>query len=163
MAEKMMPALPHMRKYGEGRGVERVVGRTEEGNIATGPGTPCQKWIDPSGNVVLLPVRTTRNQKEVIAGQAYEAYIISKKLRQGWLRYEGMPEAERETVIAKRKAAYMAQSEPVRKAWASQDEVKALSNKQAMASAIKEFVDAVKSEAAGELKPTPPRDPKRNG
>lgn len=128
--------VPHLRKYRGGGTAERVIGRTPEGEPATGPAVPAQKWIDPGGNVVFLSVRSCRNQ-DADDPQRYESYITRKKLRQGWAPYWAFESpAKREEEIAARKADQGKRSEQYRKAWATQNETEALKSTQAMTAAL---------------------------
>lgn len=82
------------------------------------PAQHSQRWIDPSGNVVLMPVQGNRCRPHA---DHYYFYITRKKMRKGWLPYDTVPErhvqsqtieewaVEREQIIANRKEQHRKQ------------------------------------------------------
>lgn len=151
---RIVEPMPAMQNIDEGVKIERVTGRTDSGKHATAPGLPHVKMIDPGGHVVSLVIRSTRNLKEAAKAGVdtigYEAFIMRKKRRKGWLVYDEVPEAQRETIIAERKAYHQAQSAPYRQAWDRQDLEAALQSKAAMNEALQEFMSDAKRLAAAE-------------
>lgn len=154
---KIVEPMPAMQNMDDGVKIERTLGRTDSGKPATAPGLAHVKMIDPSGHVVWLVVRTTRNLKEAAKAGVdtigYEAYIMRKKRRKNWLVYDEVPESAREQIIADRKAYAKTQSDPYRKAWERQDESNALQSKTAMTEAMTEFMNEAKRLSA--KKPDP--------
>lgn len=131
---------PHQYQSEKTRTVERVIGRTPEGKIATGPGLPYQRWIDPSGNVINLPIRSVRNQKDAEDPRRYEVYITAKKRRQGWHPYwEFTDDAARNEFIQKRKAGAAVESETYRRAYMAIDDKEQMKTQQGMMRALEAF------------------------
>ena len=146
------PILPPGKRPGQ-----RVVGVNEDGDSIAVPHTQYEVWIDPAGNVINLPVKTTRAPGQDTGSYMYE--IRGLKAKAGWLPYNfdhgvhpsrpsktrGKPnpwlsafawEADREGEIELRRAAHLKQSEKYNKAWRAQDEAQALRTEESMAKAM---------------------------
>ena len=156
-----IPTLPGppktLLKYGTFRSVERFLPRAIGEPVQKIAAVPAQKWIDPAGNVIYLPVRSCRNQQDADDPGRYTTHIVAKKIRKGWLPWVYFSDdAAREREIAVRRAAHAKASEDFNRIWAARDEAEVMRSKEAMAKAVAEVTAAVMASfAEGRSKRTP--------
>lgn len=134
---------------------QRVVGETEEGNEITVPATPYEIWVDPSGNIINLPVRTSRSYdpKRRAYGDdgPYIYHLKAQKRNKKWFPYafdhqnplgvtdEAAWPAARDAEIEKRKSGVRIRGEKFAKIWAREETV-ALKNPEVIGEAVERAI-----------------------
>jgi len=145
MSKKLAPDWTPSSKdfmYSEGqRSGQRVVARTPDGKEVSVPHLPYEWWIDTAGNVCPLPVSTNRLPKQF--AHQYAQAIRSDKAERGWIKYDSLPEDQREAEIARRKAAAKQESAQFDKISTDKLVEMAKLQGQALENAIGKLVDKV--------------------
>jgi hypothetical protein len=131
-----------------------LTGRAEPGVIQLPP-QPSQWWLNTHGDVVALPVHSgQQTDYPRVGAESYYAYIIPKKLRQGFVPWEEVPPMGARLLVpdsakdwlttgrqreqAKRREVANLDAVRYSQTWEARKEAEATATAQAMVKALKE-------------------------
>lgn len=152
---------------------QKVRGYTDEGKPVAVPHVPYEPWIDPAGNVINLPIKTSR----VKGGDdsAYEFDIKRRKARRGWTPWNYTPQfhmdskygilcseeewpTRRLQIVEQKRAEHAKMSAQYNAIWKSKNDQDIARTQEGMTRALEGFLGQVKSTGLGQKKGQPSKD-----